>query len=83
MIFWRTTGVGIPKNIVENIFKTYETHTTRGTANEKGTGLGLMICKEFVALNGGEIWVESEEGNGSRFSFTLPAIVNIKIHQAM
>jgi PAS domain S-box-containing protein len=77
------TGVGISENILENMFKSSETHTTRGTANEKGTGLGLMICKEFTELNGGAIWVESEVGKGSRFSFTLPAIVNIKISKAM
>jgi PAS domain S-box-containing protein len=67
-------GVGIEANILENMFKSAETFTTRGTANEKGTGLGLMVCKEFVEINGGEIWVESEEGKGSRFSFTLPLI---------
>jgi PAS domain S-box-containing protein len=67
-------GVGIEANIRKNMFKSAETFTTKGTANEIGTGLGLMICKEFVEINGGEIWVESEEGKGSRFSFMLPLI---------
>jgi len=66
------TGVGIPSHILNTIFKSTETQTTNGTANEKGTGLGLIVCKEFVEKNGGEIWVESEVGKGSRFSFTLP-----------
>ena len=68
----KDNGVGIAKNILIDLFKTEETHTTKGTANENGTGLGLMVCKEFVEINGGEIRVESVVGKGSRFSFTLP-----------
>ena len=45
----------------------------RGTANEKGSGLGLVICKEIVKRHGGEIWAESTPGVGSKFSFSIPA----------
>jgi signal transduction histidine kinase len=68
-------GVGIPPNFLKDLFNSCETHSTKGTANEKGTGLGLMVCKEFIEINGGEIWVESKEGNGSTFTFTLPECV--------
>jgi two-component system, sensor histidine kinase and response regulator len=65
------TGIGI---LEENIIKlfTTKTFTTYGTANEKGTGLGLTLCKELVEKNGGTIWVKSIAGKGSDFYFTLP-----------
>jgi signal transduction histidine kinase len=65
-------GVGMKKELLEKLFKIESTNPKPGTANEMGTGLGLIICKEFVEKNGGEIWVESEEGNGSSFHFSLP-----------
>ncbi|HMP98694.1 MAG TPA: ATP-binding protein [Cyclobacteriaceae bacterium] len=64
-------GIGMSKEIQEKLFDKKSPYSTRGTANEKGTGLGLMLCKEFVERNGGKIWVESEEGKGSIFKFTL------------
>ncbi|MEJ7645039.1 MAG: tetratricopeptide repeat-containing sensor histidine kinase [Chryseolinea sp.] len=65
-------GVGMPNEVLKMLFDKTAPYTTRGTANEKGTGLGLILCKEFVEKNGGKIWVESEEGKGSTFHFTLP-----------
>jgi signal transduction histidine kinase len=54
------------------LFQTKKIQSTRGTKDEKGTGLGLVLCKDFVEKNDGKIWAESEEGNGTTFFFTLP-----------
>ena len=73
------TGVGIPKEKQYSLFDIAENTSTPGTENEKGTGLGLILCKEFVEKHGGEIWVESEVKNlsagrvgGTTFFFTIP-----------
>ena len=66
-------GVGIPKENLNKLFRLDQTVKTQGTLGEKGTGLGLLLCKEFIQKNNGQIWVESEEGEGSTFSFKLPA----------
>jgi signal transduction histidine kinase len=70
-------GIGISCKAQRNLFKIDAFHSTAGTNNEKGTGLGLLLCKEFVEFHGGKIWVESDpdgyqEGKGSKFKFTLP-----------
>jgi signal transduction histidine kinase len=65
-------GIGMNRGTLEKLFKIESTHPISGTANEKGTGLGLIICKEFIEKNGGSIWVESKEGKGSSFHFSLP-----------
>ena len=65
-------GVGIKPEVLNILFDKTAPYTTRGTANEKGTGLGLILCKEFVEKNGGRIWVESQEDKGSTFYFTIP-----------
>ncbi len=65
-------GVGIPDKDKPKIFSS-TTHTLRGTSNEKGSGLGLNLCKEFVEEHGGKIWFESEVDKGTTFCFTIPA----------
>ncbi len=66
------TGVGIPRKKLTHVFDKYEQVHGRQELNLTGTGLGLSICREIVELHGGEIWAESEEGQGSVFSFTIP-----------
>ena len=67
----KDNGVGISPAVQKILFEKTSGYSTRGTHNEKGTGLGLILCKEFVERNGGEIWLESTEGEGSSFYFTL------------
>ena len=68
----RDTGVGMSENLVNRLFKIEEKVGTKGTEGELSTGLGLLLCKEFVEKHGGIIFVESEEKKGSVFNFTLP-----------
>jgi signal transduction histidine kinase len=65
-------GIGIEPEIVNSLFDISETHTTKGTENESGTGLGLFLCKEFIEKHGSVIQVESQKNRGSTFYFTLP-----------
>ncbi len=66
------TGVGMSAVTIQKLFRLGTKHSTLGTSKEKGTGLGLILCKDFVEKNGGTINVESQEGRGSRFYFTVP-----------
>ncbi|MCX6277251.1 MAG: PAS domain S-box protein [Bacteroidetes bacterium] len=66
------TGIGMNKKITDNLFQLSEQINRKGTEGEPSTGLGLIICKDFIEKHGGKIWVESEEGKGSTFSFMLP-----------
>jgi signal transduction histidine kinase len=66
------TGVGIEPQVLKTLFSWDNKHITSGTLGEKGTGLGLMLSKEFVEKSGGTISVISELGKGSVFTFTLP-----------
>jgi signal transduction histidine kinase len=65
-------GIGMTQQKKEKLFKVDEFYSAPGTNNERGTGLGLLFCKEFIDLHGGKILVESEPGKGSTFTFTLP-----------
>lgn len=69
----KDTGMGMSEETLTKINRN-NFFSTKGTANESGTGLGLMLCKEFLIKNGGRLSVESKEGRGSTFSFTLPVI---------
>jgi signal transduction histidine kinase len=71
MVSVADTGVGMSNEQLQRLFGR-EIFSTRGTQNEKGTGLGLILCKDFVLLNNGDIWVKSIEGVGSEFFFTIP-----------
>jgi len=71
-VFVKDTGVGMNKEKIETLFLIENSKSSLGTNKEKGTGLGLVLCKEFIEKNKGKIHVESELGQGSLFSFTLP-----------
>jgi signal transduction histidine kinase len=66
------TGIGMTEDTIAKLFRIDANLSTRGTENEKGTGLGLFLCKEFVERHGGKIWAESKNGNGSVFRFVIP-----------
>jgi signal transduction histidine kinase len=59
---------------IDSLFQIDTHRTTPGTAGEKGTGLGLMLCKEFVEKNNGKIWIESRPDKGTTFSFSIPRV---------
>jgi signal transduction histidine kinase len=71
------TGIGMNKDMLDKLFL-FDGHTNRkGTENELSTGLGLIICKDFIEKHGGKIWAKSEEGKGSTFYFTIPYITEL------
>lgn len=67
-------GIGMTGEQIEHLFQIDNATSTQGTSNESGTGLGLLVCKEFVDRHSGAIWAESEPGEGSSFSFLLPRV---------
>lgn len=67
----RDDGIGIPQKMLPNLFKINEKVGRKGTDGERSSGLGLLLCKEFVEKHGGNLWVESHAGEGSTFFFTL------------
>jgi len=70
--FVKDSGKGIRKEDIDKLFNIDSKYTTPGTSGERGSGLGLSLCKEIVKKHGGEIWVESVEGEGSTFKFFIP-----------
>ncbi len=66
------TGAGMKQKTLNKLFKIGEIESRPGTDGERGTGFGLLLCKEFIDKHGGEIWAESEVGKGSSFKFTIP-----------
>lgn len=71
----KDTGIGIPKDRINDLFRLDKNKSNPGTENESGTGLGLILCKEFVEKNKGRIWVKSKVDKGSKFIFTLPTTI--------
>jgi two-component system sensor histidine kinase/response regulator len=67
------TGIGISEDDIDKLFSLEENYTTKGTNDEKGSGLGLILCKDFIERHGGEIFVQSKLGEGSQFIFTIPS----------
>lgn len=74
------TGIGLKKSDLENLFVPEVYNKSRGTSRETGMGLGLILCKDFIEKNGGQIKVESDEGFGSTFTFTLPKWNTISVN---
>ena len=72
------SGIGMSKEMIENLFLLDVNTNRSGTEGEYSTGLGLIICKDLVEKHGGKFWIESEEGKGSLFSFTIPRVREIK-----
>jgi two-component system sensor histidine kinase/response regulator len=68
------TGIGMTKELISRLFLLNEKTNRKGTDGEPSTGLGLLLCKEFCEKHGGKIWVESEVGKGSTFSFMIPEV---------
>jgi signal transduction histidine kinase len=68
----KDTGIGMVEDQIAKLFNLEEMYSTKGTDGEASTGLGLIMCKDFVERNKGKIWVESQIGKGSVFYFTIP-----------
>ena len=70
-VFIKDNGIGMSESTINKLFNISENISRPGTEGESSVGLGLILCKEFIEKHGGKIWVESEEGKGSTFYFTL------------
>jgi signal transduction histidine kinase len=71
------TGIGMSKSLIDNLFNLGVNTGRKGTEDEYSTGLGLMICKDFIEKSGGKLDIESEEGKGSVFHFIIPGNVEL------
>jgi signal transduction histidine kinase len=69
------TGIGIPEKNLAKLFRIDTMYHKRGTSGEAGTGLGLILCRDLLEQNGGNIWVHSEVDKGTNFTFTLPQVI--------
>jgi signal transduction histidine kinase len=72
----KDNGIGMSDEQMDNLFVLNKSFTTQGTAKEKGTGLGLILCRDFINKNFGKLYVKSKEGEGTEFSFSLPKFKN-------
>ena len=82
MLSIEDTGLGMSPEDLKKLFKLDEFHSTNGTDGEAGTGLGLIVCRDFVKRHGGDLNVESLPGKGSRFTFDLPVSKSEKLNTA-
>ncbi|NJK94950.1 MAG: ATP-binding protein [Bacteroidales bacterium] len=67
----KDNGIGMDESMLADLFRLDKVRSSPGTDNETGTGLGLLLCKEFIRMYDGQIWVESAPGEGSCFTFTI------------
>ncbi|WP_262888027.1 sensor histidine kinase [Draconibacterium halophilum] len=72
IVYVSDNGIGIKAENINKLFRIDHSESTLGTEKEKGTGLGLLLCKELIEMHGGKIWVESKKDTGSSFKFSLP-----------
>lgn len=79
LISVRDTGIGMTQDVCNQIFRIDSKYSTEGTDGEQGTGLGLVLCKDFIGQHDGEIWVESTVGEGSTFYFSIPKVATGKV----
>jgi len=72
-VWVKDTGIGMEKEVIDKLFLAATHASTEGTAHEKGNGLGLYICRDFVEMHGGKLWAESKKDAGTTFKFSIPA----------